>query len=160
MAPIPPEDYYALLGISRNASDEELRRAAKLAQADDFIQSFPDGYETTILDRGIRLSGGQQQRIAFARALLVDADLLILDEATSELDSRTEKIIQSALEEYRQGRTVFAIAHRLSTIRNADWIYVLENGSLVEQGAHNDLLLKQGAYWRLVEAQTLQAKRE
>jgi ATP-binding cassette, subfamily B, bacterial MsbA len=143
-----------------NATDEELRRAAKLAQADDFIESFPDGYETTILDRGIRLSGGQQQRIAFARALLVDADLLILDEATSELDSRTEKIIQSALEEYRQGRTVFAIAHRLSTIRNADWIYVLENGSLVEQGAHNDLLLKQGAYWRLVEAQTLQAKRE
>ena len=90
----------------------------------------------------------------------MNADVLILDEATSELDSHTEKIIQSALDKYRQGRTVFAIAHRLSTVRTADWIYVLENGRLVEQGSHNDLLLQRGAYWRLVEAQSLQAKKE
>jgi len=142
------------------ATREELERAADLAQAHEFIKSFPEGYDTFLLDRGVRLSGGQQQRIALARALLVDADLLILDEATSELDSRTELIIQKAIEDYRHGKTVFAIAHRLSTVRNADLIYVLEDGSLVEQGTHEELISARGVYWHLVEAQSLQVKKQ
>jgi subfamily B ATP-binding cassette protein MsbA len=137
------------------AAREELERSAGLAQAHEFIASFPDGYDTQLMDRGVRLSGGQQQRIALARALLVDADLLILDEATSELDSQTEAVIQKALEDYGRGKTVFAIAHRLSTVRNADLIYVLAEGRLAEQGTHDELLSRKGVYWGLVEAQSL-----
>jgi subfamily B ATP-binding cassette protein MsbA len=137
------------------ATREELVRSTTLAQAHEFIGSFENGYDTLLLDRGVRLSGGQQQRIALARAFLVDADLLILDEATSELDSRTEGVIQNALEEHWRGKTIFAIAHRLSTVRNADLIYVVEGGRLVEQGDHDELLSRRGVYWRMVEAQSL-----
>ena len=142
------------------AAREELERAAGLAQAHEFIMSFAEGYDTQLLDRGVRLSGGQQQRIALARALLVDADLLILDEATSELDSQTEGVIQKALEEYWRGKTVFSIAHRLSTVRNADLIYVMESGRMVEQGTHDDLLSRKGVYQRMVEAQSLLKKQK
>jgi subfamily B ATP-binding cassette protein MsbA len=137
------------------ATDEEIVRACRLAQAHEFIAALPHGYDTVLQEQGVRLSGGQQQRIALARALLVDADLLILDEATSELDAPTERAIQQALETYRQGRTVLVIAHRLSTVAQADQIYVLDSGRLVEKGSHDDLVARRSVYWRLVQAQRL-----
>jgi subfamily B ATP-binding cassette protein MsbA len=138
-----------------DAPDGEIFRAAKLAQAHEFVLDMPQGYDTILLDRGMRLSGGQRQRIALARALLVDAQLLVLDEATSELDSRTEVSIQEGLEEYRRGRTLLVIAHRLSAVRRADRIIVLEAGQVAEQGAHDELLKLRGVYWRLARAQSL-----
>jgi len=138
------------------ASFNEIEEAAKKAHAHDFILNCPQGYETIIGDRGVMISGGERQRIAIARALLKDAPILILDEATSQLDSASERVVQEALDRLVSGRTVFMIAHRLSTVRNANRIVVLDKGIIVEQGTHNQLLDKGGLYKRLYVAQELQ----
>jgi len=137
------------------ASDSELIEAAQAANAWDFIQSFPEGLETQVGDRGIQLSGGQKQRIAIARAILKNPAILILDEATSALDSESEKLVQDALDRLMTNRTSVVIAHRLSTIRKAHKIIVLQEGKIIEEGTHEELLLKQGAYTRFVELQNL-----
>jgi ATP-binding cassette, subfamily B, bacterial MsbA len=135
------------------ASDVELETAAKAANAHDFILGFPDGYQTIVGERGIKLSGGQRQRVAIARALLKNPEILILDEATSSLDSESESQVQEALERLMRGRTTFVIAHRLSTVRDADQIIVLENGAVAQQGTHLELLAKGGLYKELYDLQ-------
>jgi len=137
------------------ATDSELIEAAQAANAWDFIQSFPEGLETHVGDRGIQLSGGQKQRIAIARAILKNPAILILDEATSALDSESEKLVQDALDRLMTNRTSVVIAHRLSTIRKAHKIIVLQEGKIIEEGTHEELLLKHGAYTRFVELQNL-----
>lgn len=133
-----------------DATEEEVIEAAKKANAYDFVMSFPDQFETLVGDRGIQLSGGQKQRIAIARAVLKNPKILILDEATSALDSESEKLVQDALDKLMVGRTSFVIAHRLSTIKNADNILVLEQGKIVEQGKHEELISnKDGVYFKL-----------
>ncbi len=133
-----------------DATPEEIKRAAKLANADDFIMDLPEGYDTLVGERGIKLSGGQRQRVAIARAILKDAPILVLDEATSALDSESEALIQDALNTLMKGRTSVVIAHRLSTVANLDRIVVLENGKIVEQGTHHELLEKpEGVYHHL-----------
>jgi ATP-binding cassette, subfamily B, bacterial MsbA len=139
-----------------SASDDEVTEAARAANAHDFISGFPDGYQTIVGERGVKLSGGQRQRVAIARALLKNPRILILDEATSSLDSESESLVQEALETLMQGRTTFVIAHRLSTIRNADRILVLDRGKIVEQGTHDELLRKAGLYKDLHDKQFLQ----
>jgi ATP-binding cassette subfamily B multidrug efflux pump len=136
-----------------NASDEEVIQAAKLAHADTFIQRLPDQYKTVLGERGSGLSQGQRQLLAIARAALADPRILILDEATSSVDTRTERLIQQALEKLLAGRTSFVIAHRLSTIRHADVILVLNNGEIIERGKHNELLEKKGFYYDLYMSQ-------
>lgn len=130
-----------------DVSPAEIRFAAEQANALEFIEEMEDGFDTMLGERGVRVSGGQRQRIAIARALLQDPDILILDEATSDLDSISEKLVQQSLEKLMQGRTVLAIAHRLSTIENADWVVVLEEGRVVEQGPYDALLEEQGQLW-------------
>jgi ATP-binding cassette subfamily B protein/subfamily B ATP-binding cassette protein MsbA len=137
----------------QDASQEEMIQAARVANAHNFIMDLPDGYDTMIGERGVKLSGGQRQRIAIARTVLKDAPILILDEATSAVDTETELLIQQALDKLMEGRTVIIIAHRLSTIRNADLIVVLEGSRIVEQGSHAELMKKNGLYKRLVEVQ-------
>ncbi len=137
-------------------SQQQVEAAAKAALAHDFITELPAGYETVIGERGVRLSGGERQRIAIARAILKNAPILILDEATSALDSESESLVQSALQNLMTGRTVFVIAHRLSTVRRADRIVVLENGTISDIGAHEELMKKLGTYRRLYELQFLQ----
>jgi ATP-binding cassette, subfamily B, bacterial MsbA len=132
---------------------KQVETAAKAALAHDFIMDLPAGYETVIGERGVRLSGGERQRIAIARALLKNAPILILDEATSALDSESEALVQSALQNLMSGRTVFVIAHRLSTVRRADRIVVLENGTIADIGAHEELMRKLGTYRRLYDLQ-------
>lgn len=139
-----------------SAGDDEVIEAAKAANAHDFILGFPEGYQTIVGERGVKLSGGQRQRVAIARALLKNPRILILDEATSSLDSESESLVQEALETLMQGRTTFVIAHRLSTIRNADRILVLDNGKIVEQGSHDELMRKAGLYRELHDKQFLQ----
>jgi subfamily B ATP-binding cassette protein MsbA len=139
-----------------DAADEEIREAARNALADDFIMKLPQGYDTLIGERGMKLSGGQRQRIAIARALLKNAPILILDEATSHLDAEAERLVQRALSNLMRGRTVIVIAHRLSTIRQADRIIVLDHGTIVETGAHEALLENGGVYRRLHELQFLE----
>ena len=135
------------------ASDEEVVSAAKLAHADSFIERLPDKYHTVLGERGSGLSQGQRQLLAIARAALADPRILILDEATSSVDTRTERLIQQALEKLLTGRTSFVIAHRLSTIRNADIIFVLKDGEIIERGKHQQLLDKRGFYFELYMSQ-------
>ena len=136
-----------------DATDEEVVAAAKAANADEFIQELPDGYDTSIGERGMNLSGGQRQRIAIARAILKNPRVLILDEATSALDTESEKIVQAALDRLMVGRTSFVIAHRLSTIFDADHIFVIESGHVKEQGTHQELLAMGGLYSNLYNIQ-------
>ena len=136
-----------------NISDDEIKDASKAANAHEFIKKLPDGYNTIIGERGVSLSGGQKQRIAIARAIVKNPPILILDEATSSLDSESEKHVQSAIENLMSERTVFVIAHRLSTVHNANKILVLENGQIVQEGKHDDLINVDGLYKQLHKMQ-------
>jgi subfamily B ATP-binding cassette protein MsbA len=160
MAAVPQETQLFSGTISENlrvgkpdASDDELIAAARAANAHDFIMDFPDGFATIVGERGIKLSGGQRQRVAIARALLKDPRILILDEATSSLDSESEMLVQEALDKLMAGRTTFVIAHRLSTVRNADRILVLDEGRIIQRGTHDDLLAAGGLYTDLYDLQ-------
>ena len=135
------------------ASREEIVAVSRLAHCEVFIREFPDHYETVVGERGVKLSGGQRQRIAIARAILADPRILILDEATSSLDSESEALIQDGLRSLRRGRTTFVIAHRLSTIQSADQILVLEAGEIIERGNHQELLAANGRYRQLHDKQ-------
>jgi subfamily B ATP-binding cassette protein MsbA len=135
------------------ASREEIVAVSRIAHCDEFIQEFEQGYDTIVGERGVRLSGGQRQRVAIARAILADPRILILDEATSSLDSESESLIQDGLRSLRRGRTTFVIAHRLSTIRSADRILVLEHGEIVESGTHEELIEAAGRYRQLYDKQ-------
>jgi subfamily B ATP-binding cassette protein MsbA len=135
------------------ASMEEIREAARLAHCDEFVEQFENGYDTIVGERGVRLSGGQRQRVAIARAILADPSILILDEATSSLDSESEAMIRDGLRSLRHGRTTFVIAHRLSTIASADQILVLEDGQIVERGTQDELLALDGRYRQLYDKQ-------
>jgi len=132
-----------------DASQEEIVKVAKLAHCDEFIKKCSDGYQSLVGERGTKLSGGERQRIAIARAMLAGSPILLLDEATSALDSVTEKYIQDSLEKLMQGRTTIVIAHRLSTLAKMDRILVFDQGRVVEEGSHHDLLLKNGHYARM-----------
>jgi len=136
-----------------DATEEEMIRAAEIANASEFIDHMPNGYDTLIGERGVKLSGGQKQRLSIARAVLKDSPILILDEATSSVDTETELMIQQALERLIQGRTTIIIAHRLSTVRNADRIVALEGTGIVEAGTHEELLARKGLYYKLYTAQ-------
>ena len=136
-----------------DATDEEMYNAAKLAHADRFIKALPGGYNFELNEDASNISQGEKQLLTIARAILADSPILILDEATSNVDTRTEEIIQEAMNKLMQGRTSFVIAHRLSTIKNADTILVMEHGGIVERGNHNELLAKNGAYARLYNSQ-------
>ncbi len=174
---IPVDEYRKLLGIveqdvflfdgtvrdnigyaRRGVGMAEIRAAARAANADGFIDKLERGYETLIGERGVRLSGGQKQRIAIARAVLADPRILILDEATSNLDTESEALIQRSLGTLMKGRTCFVIAHRLSTIRNADLIVVIDNGRVIERGTHAQLLAREGRYWQMLQRQMTSAE--
>jgi ABC-type multidrug transport system fused ATPase/permease subunit len=172
LATVPLRDYRTQLGVvlqdnflfdgtiaenirfaRPHATDAEMRAAARVAHCDEFVSQFDQGYDTVVGERGVRLSGGQRQRVAIARAILADPRILILDEATSSLDSESEALIQDGLRSLRRGRTTFVIAHRLSTIQSADQILVLEGGEIVERGTHAELLRSAGRYRQLYDKQ-------
>jgi subfamily B ATP-binding cassette protein MsbA len=136
-----------------DGTDEEVVGAARAAHAHEFISEFPQGYDTIVGERGVKLSGGQRQRVAIARALLKNPAILILDEATSSLDSESEQLVQDALETLMRGRTTFVIAHRLSTVRRADRIVVLDQGRIIEEGTQDELLARDGLYKQLYQTQ-------
>ena len=138
---------------NENASQEQIDFAIKSAFLDDFIKKLPQGLDTLIGERGLLLSGGQKQRLAIARAILKNAPVVILDEATSALDNKSEKVVQRALDKLMEGRTTIVSAHRLSTIMDADKILVINDGKLVEEGSHSELLEKNGAYSVLYNSQ-------
>lgn len=141
----------------RDASESEIERVAEIACVDEFVDTLPDGYETVLGDDGVRLSGGQRQRVAIARALLEDTEILILDEATSELDSAVEQRVHAGIESYEDERALVVIAHRLSTVTNADRIYTVEDGHIVECGEHQELVAARGSYAELYERQAKNA---
>lgn len=132
-----------------DATDEECIEAAKLANAHGFIKRLPDGYQTKLTGDGGNLSQGQRQLLAIARAAVADPPVLILDEATSSIDTRTEKLVQEGMDRLMKGRTTFVIAHRLSTVRNSDCIMVLEQGRIIERGTHDQLIEEKGKYYQL-----------
>jgi len=136
-----------------HATRQEIVAVARIAHCDEFVEQFDEKYDTVVGERGVKLSGGQRQRISIARAILADPRILVLDEATSSLDSESEAKIQDGLRALRRGRTTFVIAHRLSTIRSADQILVLEHGEIVERGSHEELLMASGRYKQLYDKQ-------
>jgi ATP-binding cassette subfamily B protein/subfamily B ATP-binding cassette protein MsbA len=138
-----------------DATQVDIERAARLAQAHDFIVKLPDGYNTVVGERGLGLSGGQRQRVAIARAILLDPKIMILDDSMSAVDAQTERLLQTAIREVMKGRTTILIAHRLSTVEKADHIIVLKNGRIIEQGAHDDLLRHSGVYRQVLELQRM-----
>ena len=149
--------YYNLQYGSPQAGREEIVEAARLAHILDFIEGLPDGWDTIVGERGLKLSGGEQQRVAIARAILKKPKILVFDEATSSLDSKTEKAIQETLQEIAQDHTTLVIAHRLSTVVDADRILVMDQGKLIEQGTHDKLVASQGVYanmWELQQQET------
>ena len=131
------------------ATDDECIAAAKLAGADSFIERLPEGYETMLTDNAAQLSQGQRQLLSIARAAVADPPVMIMDEATSSIDTRTEQIVQRGMDALMKGRTTFVIAHRLSTVRNSDVIIVLDHGRIIERGAHDDLIAQRGTYYQL-----------
>src|ERR1043166_6620632 len=135
------------------ATVDEIKRVGRIAHVDEFVERFDLGYETVVGERGVKLSGGQRQRVAIARAILADPRILILDEATSSLDSESEALIRDGLRSLRRGRTTFVIAHRLSTVESADQILFLEGGEIVERGSHHELIAHAGRYRQLYEKQ-------
>jgi ATP-binding cassette subfamily B protein len=139
------------------ATDEEVYAAARLANADTFIRQLPDGYNTVLTGDGANLSQGQRQLLAIARAAIADPPVLILDEATSSIDTRTERIVQDGMDKLMSGRTTFVIAHRLSTVRNSDCIIVLEHGRVIERGNHEQLIAEKGKYYQLYTGKSAQA---
>jgi ABC-type multidrug transport system fused ATPase/permease subunit len=136
-----------------DATEDQVLAACRIARVDEFAEDFPEGYDTIVGERGVKLSGGQRQRVSIARAILADPRILILDEATSSLDSESEALIQEGLAHLLQGRTTFVIAHRLSTIRRADQILVIEQGEVVERGTHAELLARGGRYYEMYTKQ-------
>ena len=132
-----------------DATDEECKDAAKLAGADDFINRLPDGYDTMLTGNGANLSQGQRQLLSIARAAVANPPVMILDEATSSIDTRTEAIVQRGMDALMEGRTVFVIAHRLSTVKNSDMICVLDHGHIIERGSHDELIAQKGNYYQL-----------
>ena len=144
----------------KDATDDEVIEAAKLAECDEFVQKLPEGYDTNIGENGELLSGGQRQRISIARALLKDANVILLDEATSFLDVENETKIQKALSALIKNKTVIIIAHRMRTIANADKIVVLDNGKIIEQGSPDELIARDGLFKRMVELQKLSGEWE
>ncbi|MFT7139377.1 MAG: ATP-binding cassette subfamily B protein [Sulfitobacter sp.] len=136
-----------------DATDEEVNAAAKAASAHEFIERLPEGYDTYLGEKGTRLSGGQKQRIAIARAILKDPPVLLLDEATSALDAESERLVQEALDKLQEGRTTIVIAHRLSTVQKADRIVVLDEGKILDVGRHQELMVRDPMYKRMVELQ-------
>ena len=141
-------------GLNRVPTDEEVVEACKQANAHDFVEGFPEKYETMVGERGMRLSGGQKQRLAIARALLVNPRILLLDEATSALDAESEHVVQDAIDKLMVGRTTIVVAHRLSTVRNADKIVVFDQGACVDEGTHDELMGRCEKYVELVKRQT------
>ena len=139
--------------FNKEVTDQEVRDAAHFVQADRFIEDLPDAYDSRVIERGASYSSGQRQLISFARTLVTDPKILILDEATPNIDTETEQIIQTGLARLQEGRTTIAIAHRLSTIQNADLILVLESGRIVERGTNDELLAKHGFYYDMIQLQ-------
>merc|ERR1712038_1061850 len=137
-------------GVNREVTDKEIEQACRQANAHEFIEEFPEKYDTLVGERGVRLSGGQKQRVCIARALLVDPRILLLDEATSALDAESEHVVQQAINKLMEGRTTFIVAHRLSTVRHADMIVVLDKNKIVDVGRHEELMQRCEKYQELV----------